>query len=71
MTDHLIDLFPPTASLDADGTLAVGGVRLDEVAASAARQLPFGVPVTELEVIVESDEGHWHRRWRLPLGRRP
>lgn len=45
--------------------------RLDEVAASAARQLPFGVPVNELEVIVESDEGHWHRRWRLPLGRRP
>ncbi len=38
MSDHLIDLFPPTAALDADGTLTVGGVRLDEVAAE------FGTP---------------------------
>ena len=38
VNDDLIGLFPPTASLAADGTLVVGGCRLDEIAAD------FGTP---------------------------
>ncbi len=43
---------------------------LGEVAANARQQLPFAARVSELEVLVESGEGRWHRRWRLPLGGR-
>jgi len=32
-TDELLGLFPPGSTLDADGTLMVGGCRLDDVAA--------------------------------------
>jgi len=37
-TDELLGLFPPGTKLDADGTLMVGGCRLDDVAAQ------FGTP---------------------------
>ena len=37
-TDELLGLFPPGSTLDADGTLMVGGCRLDDVAAQ------FGTP---------------------------
>ncbi|HEV8402363.1 MAG TPA: 2'-5' RNA ligase family protein [Candidatus Limnocylindrales bacterium] len=43
---------------------------LEEIAASAARWLPFERPVTRLEVLVEDGIGRWHSRWRLPLGAR-
>ena len=49
------------AESDDDGPL--GGV-----ATIASRHLPFGAHVAELEVLVESDAGRWHRHWRLPLG---
>jgi diaminopimelate decarboxylase len=39
MTADLLDLFPPGTRLDDDGTLIVGGCRLDELAAE------FGTPV--------------------------
>lgn len=52
------------AEADDDGAL-------DEVAVLVSRQLPFSARVAELEVLVESGEGRWHRRWRLPLGQRP
>jgi diaminopimelate decarboxylase len=38
ITDELIGLFPPGTQLDSDGTLVVGGCRLDDVAAQ------FGTP---------------------------
>jgi 2'-5' RNA ligase len=41
---------------------------LDAIAAEAARWLPFTHHATALEVLVESPEGRWRRRWRLPLG---
>lgn len=37
--DELLDLFPPDARLDSDGTIVVGGCRLDELADQ------FGTPV--------------------------
>jgi 2'-5' RNA ligase len=44
---------------------------LDDVAAAAARVLPFGQRVSALEVLVEGGEGRWRTKWRLPLGVRP
>ncbi|HEX2286851.1 MAG TPA: diaminopimelate decarboxylase, partial [Mycobacterium sp.] len=44
-TDELLDLFPPGTRLDGDGTLLVGGCRLDEVAAK------FGTPA----IVVSED----------------
>ena len=41
---------------------------LDEIAAAAARSLPFERPVTRLEVLVEGPDTRWHSRWRIPLG---
>ncbi|MEO8572267.1 MAG: 2'-5' RNA ligase family protein [Chloroflexota bacterium] len=41
---------------------------LDEIAAAARRALPFRHHVSTLEVLVESGEGRWRTRWRLPLG---
>ena len=48
-----------------------GDAPLDLVAAEASRWLPFTHHAAALEVLVESPEGRWHRRWRLPLGIRP
>jgi 2'-5' RNA ligase len=48
-----------------------GEAPLDEVAAAAARVLPFEHRVSALEVLVEGGEGRWRTKWRLPLGVRP
>ncbi len=50
--DELLELFPPGSRLDGDGTVVVGGCRLDEVAAQ------FGTPV----IVV--DEAALRRRAR-------
>jgi hypothetical protein len=39
MSDDVLDLFPPGTHTDGDGTLVVGGCRLDDLAAE------FGTPV--------------------------
>ena len=44
-TDELLGLFPPGSALDSDGTLTVGGCRLDEVAEQ------FGTPA----IVVSED----------------
>src|SRR3981189_2121621 len=44
-TDELLGLFPPGSRLDGDGTLTVGGSRLDDVAAR------FGTPA----IVVSED----------------
>jgi len=44
---------------------------LDTIALDAARLLPFRRQIRALEVLVPDAAGHWHRRWRLPLGVRP
>lgn len=41
----------------------------DEIAAEAARALPFEHAVTSLAVLVETGDGRWRGHWRLPLGR--
>ena len=51
-TDELLGLFPPGSALDSDGTLTVGGCRLDEVAEQ------FGTPA----IVVSEDA--LHRRAR-------
>jgi hypothetical protein len=40
---------------------------LDEIAALAARRLPFERTVRAIEVIVEGADGRWRSLWRLPL----
>jgi 2'-5' RNA ligase len=40
---------------------------LDEIAAQAARQLPFDRSIRAIEVLVEGPAGRWQLRWRLPL----
>ena len=44
---------------------------LDEIAADAARVLPFTHRVSKLDVLVEGTDGRWRSRWRLALGVRP
>ena len=43
--DELLELFPPGSRLDGDGTIVVGGCRLDEVAAE------FGTPVIVVDEV--------------------
>jgi len=42
-------------------------VPLDAIAAEAERLLPFARRVTTIEVLVETPDGLWRPRWRLPL----
>jgi 2'-5' RNA ligase len=44
---------------------------LDAISAEASRHLPFARRVTTVEVLVETSDGHWRPRWRIPLGVRP
>ena len=41
---------------------------LDEILEAAGAALPFTAAAGGLDVIVEGDDGQWHRRWRLPFG---
>lgn len=43
--------------------------RLDAIAESAVRHLPFERHVGAIEVLAESGDGRWRSRWRIPLGR--
>jgi 2'-5' RNA ligase len=38
---------------------------LDEALRAAGQALPFQASANALEVLVEGDDGRWHRRWRL------
>jgi 2'-5' RNA ligase len=49
---------------------AVDEAMLDGIAVEAAHDLPFGVRVSRLDVIVEGDDGRWRGLWRVPLARR-
>jgi diaminopimelate decarboxylase len=60
-TDELIGLFPPGTSLDGDGTLRVGGCRLDELAAE------YGTPVM---VVAEGGLRQRARDYRARLAAR-
>ena len=51
-TDELVGLFPPGTGLDGDGTVMVGGCRLDDVAEQ------FGTPA-----IVVSEDALRQRAW--------
>jgi 2'-5' RNA ligase len=46
-------------------------VPLDPIAEAAERHLPFTRRVAALELLIESGDGRWHGRWRIPLGVRP
>jgi 2'-5' RNA ligase len=41
---------------------------LDEIAAAAARHLPFTRRVDAIEVLVEGSDQHWRSHWRIRLG---
>ena len=41
---------------------------LDEIAVEAQRALPFRHRATAIELLVEAENGRWHRRWSMPLG---
>ena len=55
--DDLLSLFPPETRIDGDGTLVVGGCRLDDVAAE------FGTPA-----IVVAEDALRNRARGLPRG---
>ena len=40
---------------------------IDDVLAAVPAFLPFEARATALEVLAETDEGRWRRRWRLPF----
>ncbi len=61
ITEDLLGLFPPGARLDEDGTLMVGGCRLDDVAAQ------FGTPA----IVVSEDALRQRARDYLAAFRRP
>jgi 2'-5' RNA ligase len=44
---------------------------LGPIAEAAERHLPFRRRIAALELLVESGDGRWHGRWRIPLGVRP
>ena len=67
--------FPPYGGVHDDIVPHLTVVETDEVPAEAVvRQLEAGLPfsyrIRAIEVITPSEEGPWHLRWRLPLGRR-
>lgn len=44
---------------------------LDEIAAAAARHLPFTRRVDAMEILVEGSDQHWRSHWRIRVGIRP
>jgi hypothetical protein len=40
---------------------------LDEIAAAAARHLPFERSVRSIEVLAERADGRWQPHWRVPI----
>ena len=44
---------------------------LDPIAGAAERHLPFARHVAAIELLIESGDGRWRGRWRIPLGVRP
>ena len=41
---------------------------LDDIAAAAARHLPFTRRVEAIEILVEGSDQHWRSHWRVRLG---
>jgi len=68
--------FPPYEGLHAEVVphLTIGhgpGRELDRLERQVAVCPPFSARVGAIEVIAESGEQRWHRRWRIPLGTSP
>jgi 2'-5' RNA ligase len=48
----------------------VNEAALEAIAARAAEALPVRTRVSRLEVLIETSDGRWRSRWRIPIGGR-
>jgi 2'-5' RNA ligase len=48
----------------------VNEAALEAIAARAAEALPARTRVSRLEVLIETSDGRWRSRWRIPIGGR-